>query len=171
MKILIFLLILKSYFNIFPGNFIILSYIVSIFLKYIQFSRYTPQKITINYKLKIFIPDFIPAVGDIDAFLKVIPPDLINNTNNNLKTFINSLSLNILDEPTIKQSEPTILYMKLRSINTNTSNNINENKSTNLQPAIARTPKLIDKWITDIQQLHINQPVPTVNYNRLILFY
>lgn len=35
-------------------------------------SRYTPQKIDIDYKLQPFIPDFIPAVGDIDAFLKVI---------------------------------------------------------------------------------------------------
>ena len=33
--------------------------------------RYTPQAIDLDYKLKPFIPDFIPAVGDIDAFLKV----------------------------------------------------------------------------------------------------
>jgi uncharacterized membrane protein YkvA (DUF1232 family) len=33
--------------------------------------RYTPQSIELEYKLKPFIPDFIPAVGDIDAFLKV----------------------------------------------------------------------------------------------------
>ena len=34
--------------------------------------RYTPQTIELEYKLKPFIPDFIPAVGDIDAFLKVM---------------------------------------------------------------------------------------------------
>ena len=33
--------------------------------------RYTPQTIELETKLKPFIPDFIPAVGDIDAFLKV----------------------------------------------------------------------------------------------------
>lgn len=33
--------------------------------------RYTPQVIDLDHKLKPFIPDFIPAVGDIDAFLKV----------------------------------------------------------------------------------------------------
>ncbi|GAB1294132.1 Intraflagellar transport protein 46 homolog [Apodemus speciosus] len=33
-------------------------------------SRYTPQLIDLDHKLKPFIPDFIPAVGDIDAFLK-----------------------------------------------------------------------------------------------------
>ena len=33
--------------------------------------RYTPQTIELDTKLKPFIPEFIPAVGDIDAFLKV----------------------------------------------------------------------------------------------------
>lgn len=33
--------------------------------------RYTPQTIELEYKIKPFIPDFIPAVGDIDAFIKV----------------------------------------------------------------------------------------------------
>ena len=32
---------------------------------------YTPQIIDIEMKLKPFIPDYIPAVGDIDAFIKV----------------------------------------------------------------------------------------------------
>lgn len=40
--------------------------------------RYTPKMINIEHKLLPFIPDFIPAVGDIDAFLKVwyfqVPP-------------------------------------------------------------------------------------------------
>lgn len=35
------------------------------------FFRYTPQAIDLEHKLKPFNPDFIPAVGDIDAFLKV----------------------------------------------------------------------------------------------------
>ena len=34
--------------------------------------RYTPQSIELEHKLKPFIPDFIPSVGDIDAFLKVL---------------------------------------------------------------------------------------------------
>lgn len=33
--------------------------------------RYTPQSVELEHSLKPFIPDFIPAVGDIDAFLKV----------------------------------------------------------------------------------------------------
>ena len=37
--------------------------------KYI--TRYTPQTTPLDCKLAPFIPDFIPAIGDIDAFLKV----------------------------------------------------------------------------------------------------
>ena len=33
--------------------------------------RYTPQTIELDTKLRPFIPEYIPAVGDIDAFLKV----------------------------------------------------------------------------------------------------
>ena len=36
-------------------------------------TRYTPQTIELEHKLKPFIPDYIPAVGDIDAFIKVGP--------------------------------------------------------------------------------------------------
>ena len=37
--------------------------------------RYRPQLIEIEAKLKPFIPEMIPAVGDIDAFIKVKRPD------------------------------------------------------------------------------------------------
>ena len=33
--------------------------------------RYATQSIELEYRLQPFIPDFIPAVGDIDAFIKV----------------------------------------------------------------------------------------------------
>ena len=64
--------------------------------------RYVPQKIDLDYKLKPFIPDFIPAVGDIDAFIKV-------ESNNPLE-----LGLTVLDEPSAKQSDPNIMELQLR---------------------------------------------------------
>ena len=33
--------------------------------------RYQPQNIELDFKLKPFIPDYIPSIGDIDAFIKV----------------------------------------------------------------------------------------------------
>ena len=41
--------------------------------EYIQ--RYKPQKIDLETKIKPFIPDYIPAVGEVDAFLKMPKPD------------------------------------------------------------------------------------------------
>lgn len=37
--------------------------------------RYTPAMQEIDTKLKAFIPDYIPAVGEVDAFLKMPRPD------------------------------------------------------------------------------------------------
>lgn len=73
--------------------------------------RYVPQKIELDYKLKPFIPDFIPAVGDIDAFIKV-------ESNNPLE-----LGLTVLDEPSAKQSDPNIMELQLRLVK-NIDNNI-----------------------------------------------
>lgn len=38
------------------------------------FLSYSPESIELDHCLKPFIPDYIPAVGDIDAFLKVRTP-------------------------------------------------------------------------------------------------
>jgi len=37
--------------------------------------RYKPAQIEIDTKLKAFIPDYIPAVGEVDAFIKMTRPD------------------------------------------------------------------------------------------------
>jgi intraflagellar transport protein 46 len=37
--------------------------------------RYKPHNIELDGKLKPFIPDYIPAIGDIDEFIKVPRPD------------------------------------------------------------------------------------------------
>lgn len=40
--------------------------------------RYKAHAVDLDTTLRCFVPDFIPAVGDMDAFLKVPRPD--NNT-------------------------------------------------------------------------------------------
>ena len=40
-------------------------------------TKHRAQTIILDYKLKPFIPDYIPAVGDIDAFLKVEAPSYL----------------------------------------------------------------------------------------------
>ena len=41
--------------------------------KYI--TRYIPVTIDIDTKLKAFIPDYIPSVGEVDGFMKPDRPD------------------------------------------------------------------------------------------------
>lgn len=65
----------------------------------------------LDHKLKPFIPDYIPAVGDIDAFIKIPRPD----------GKADSLGLSVLDEPSAKQSDPTVLDLQLRALSKQTS--------------------------------------------------
>lgn len=36
---------------------------------------FIPQEIEVRTELKPFVPDYIPAVGEVDAFLKIPRPD------------------------------------------------------------------------------------------------
>lgn len=66
--------------------------------------RYQPQDIVLETKLKPFIPEYVPAIGDIDAFLKVPRPDGKQD----------SLGLTVLDEPSSRQSDPHVLNLQMR---------------------------------------------------------
>uniref|UniRef100_I3LJ92 Intraflagellar transport protein 46 homolog n=1 Tax=Sus scrofa TaxID=9823 RepID=I3LJ92_PIG len=117
-------------------------------------SRYTPQLIDLDHKLKPFIPDFIPAVGDIDAFLKVPRPD--GKPDN--------LGLLVLDEPSTKQSDPTVLSLWLTE-NSKQHNVTQHMKVKSLEDA-EKNPKAIDTWIESISELHRSKAPATVHYTR-----
>lgn len=68
-------------------------------------TKYVPQTIELETKLAPFLPDLIPAVGDIDGFLKVPRPDGVND----------GLGLLVLDEPCSTQSDPIVLQLQLRA--------------------------------------------------------
>ncbi|CAH8479021.1 unnamed protein product [Schistosoma rodhaini] len=119
--------------------------------EYIQ--RYTPQTIELETKLKPFIPDYIPAVGDIDAFLKVPRPDGKPDY----------LGLLVLDEPCANQSDPTVLNLQLRALSKQTATKQVIVKS--LENAEKQT-KVIENWIKSITDLYRAKPAPTVHYTR-----
>ena len=58
-------------------------------------TKHHAQTIILDYKLKPFIPDYIPAVGDIDAFLKV------------KDYFVNSVKKENLKESFLCPGQPT----------------------------------------------------------------
>lgn len=108
--------------------------------------KFSPQNIEIDYKLQVFVPEFFPSVGDIDAFLKIVTPNPLKAVDVSLSE-INRLGLEVLDEPG-EQSEEALLQIKLRSV---------FSKPLAAPTALARSPKDIDKWIHEIQSLHASR--------------
>ena len=119
---------------------------------YIQ--KYKPQTIILDYKLKPFIPDFIPAVGDIDAFIKVAPSSDTRD----------KLGLAVLDEPAAGQSDPSVLDLQLRAVTkqTGAKKEARSKKVTGGEAVV--TGKEVEQWIRDISDLHRSKPPPSVNY-------
>ncbi|XP_030580886.1 intraflagellar transport protein 46 homolog [Archocentrus centrarchus] len=117
-------------------------------------TRYTPESIELDHNLKPFIPDFIPAVGDIDAFLKVPRPD----------GKADNLGLLVLDEPSVKQSDPTVLSLWL-------SEETKQHGATELKKVTSvanpqSSPRVLDSWVESISALHRSKPPASVQYGR-----
>ncbi|NXC22760.1 IFT46 protein, partial [Corythaeola cristata] len=138
-------------FNLADYDYLPVSSEIKDLFEYIK--RYTPKTIEIEHKLQPFIPDFIPAVGDIDAFLKVPRPD--GKPDN--------LGLLVLDEPSTKQSDPTVLSLWLTE-NSRQHNVTQQIKVKSLENA-EKNPKAIDSWIQSISELHRCKPPATVHYS------
>jgi len=118
--------------------------------QYIQ--RYKPHTVELDHKLKCFIPDYVPSVGQIDAFLKVPRPD----------GKANDLGLKHLDEPAATQSDPTVLDLQMRAIS---KRQHGEAAVRSIENA-AKNGKSIQKWIDSIVDLHRSKPLPQVNYTK-----
>ncbi|XP_053959726.1 intraflagellar transport protein 46 homolog [Anastrepha ludens] len=123
--------------------------------------KYTPQSIDTPYRLQPFIPDFVPSVGDVDAFLKVTIPALLKpQRQQEINEFLAKMGLYLLDEPSGDQSEPSLLNMKLRSVLTGSGVKA-RTTSASLVPT-AKSAKEIDKWINEVEKLHMTQMVNDV---------
>lgn len=119
--------------------------------EYIQ--RYKPQKIDLDTKLKPFIPDYVPAVGEVDACLKMSKPDGTKE----------DLGITQLDEPALNCEDNKVLEMQY----------VQSKKVVRAAPmSVAsienadKKPKEISRWISSVQDLHKSRPPPTVNYTK-----
>ncbi|CAF0821605.1 unnamed protein product [Adineta ricciae] len=117
--------------------------------------KYQPQDIVLETKLKPFIPEYVPAIGDIDAFLKVPRPDGKED----------NLGLTVLDEPSSRQSDAHVLALQMKytskqpiasSLLTNVRSIGNADKS----------PKAIDEWVHSISKLQKAKTGDTVQYRK-----
>ncbi|XP_075891316.1 intraflagellar transport protein 46 homolog isoform X1 [Nelusetta ayraudi] len=117
-------------------------------------TRYTPQSIELEHSLKPFIPEYIPAVGDIDAFLKVPRPDGKPD----------DLGLLMLDEPSVKQSDPTVMSLWLSE--DSKQHGTPEIKKVTSVPCPQSNPRPVDSWVDSISALHRSKPPASVQYSR-----
>uniref|UniRef100_A0A1I7SM13 Intraflagellar transport protein 46 homolog n=1 Tax=Bursaphelenchus xylophilus TaxID=6326 RepID=A0A1I7SM13_BURXY len=112
------------------------------------------DRIDIPSQLKPFLLDYLPAVGDVDPFLKIPRPDGLED----------HLGLIELDEPAPQQSDSTIVDMKLRQAK-NVISKEADAPAKRLERADKNTDQ-IDSWIKDIKDLRRNKIPDRVNYEK-----
>jgi intraflagellar transport protein 46 len=137
-----------------PSEFDHLSVSAEIKELFSHILRYTPQAIELETRFKPFIPEFIPAVGDIDAFIKVSRPD----------TKDEMVGLSVLDEPAARQSDPSVLDLQLRAISKHSTQKQAMVKK--IDNNSDKSAKAIEQWIKDISDLHRSKPPPSVHYTK-----
>ena len=122
-----------------------------------RFKKFQPEPFEINIHWKPFLPEFLPSIGMVDAFVKV--PDPFAE--------IDPLGLNILDEPSIDQTNSQIYKMELRDkFVVNYENNIDgfigfiENLENN--------QKSLDSFLDSIENIYRNRPPPTMVYTNIM---
>ncbi len=99
------------------------------------------------------MPEFIPSVGEVDAFLKMSKPDGTNET----------LGITVLDEPALNPEDKTVLEMRYIQ-----ETNVVRPALMNVESIehADKKPKDIARWINSVQDLHKTRPPPTVNYTK-----
>lgn len=116
-------------------------------------TRYKPHEVELDTTLKCFIPEFVPAVGEMDAFIKVPKPDQSRD----------ELGLKVLDEPAAQQSDPTVLELKLRA---STKSSFGKDITVrSIENAAKNTPE-VDRWIQSIEELHRTKQATEVQYKK-----
>jgi intraflagellar transport protein 46 len=91
----------------------------------------------LDTKLKPFVPDYIPAVGEVDAFLKMNKPDGQKE----------DLGITVLDEPALNHEDKTVLELKYIQ-----SKNVVRTAPITVESieSADKKPKEISRWINSV---------------------
>lgn len=117
--------------------------------------RYKPQRIDLETTFKPFVPEYIPCVGEVDAFLKMPKAD------GNKEDF----GITVLDEPALNHIDPSVLEMKYIQLK-KTVKKV-EMSVRSIENA-EKNPKDIQNWIKNVSELHQNRPPATVQYSKVM---
>jgi len=123
---------------------------------FMYISRYKPHQVELESCLKPFIPEFIPAVGDIDAFIRVPRPD-------NCAAKEDTIGLTVLDEPAAVQTDRAALEMQLRAFTKKSG--LAAQNVTSIEDA-GNNAAAIHKWIASVNELHTSKPQTTIAFSK-----
>lgn len=123
-------------------------------LSYID--SYNAKMIHIEPILKPFLVDYIPAVGDVDAFIKIPRPDEMED----------DLGLVVLDEPALEQSDPIILNLKIRNELKHCTNTLAKDIPVKKLERADENIEEIEHWISSIKEIHRTKPADIVIYTK-----
>lgn len=116
-------------------------------------NRYQPVEIDLDTKLKPFIPNYIPAIGEVDSFIKVGRPDKVPE----------ELGLSSIDEPAIDGQDADIFKLRLKYIKKTSEN---ENVTVSTVQNAEKNPRQIQSWIDKIAELHKEKMSSSVPYSK-----
>jgi len=135
--------------------------------------EYQPEAIELFPELKCFIPDYIPAIGDIDPMIKIPTPPQLPKGQKSAEPVpdAGSLGLTVLDEPATKQSEPAVLDLQLRAASKGGNSVANQQvRSINLNfsnaPSSQAGQKALVQWVQNVHDLHVHKPPDRVEYSK-----
>jgi len=119
--------------------------------------RYDPPPSDVPTPLKPFVPDYIPAIGDIDEFVKVPRPDGRPD----------ELGLRVLDEPAARQSDATVLSLRLRHANKQSGGAATAAEVQSIDKPEGE-PEKLNNWIENVKSLHAGDrgAVASVSYSK-----
>jgi intraflagellar transport protein 46 len=115
---------------------------------------FRPTLLEIAPHCKPFLPDLVPSIGTVDAFIKAPRPDGEEDP----------LGLTVLDEPTIGCSNPQILKMQLREKFGIVGSREADGYIGFLDSGVQR-PKAIASFLEGYDEVARNRPAPTIAYS------
>jgi intraflagellar transport protein 46 len=118
-----------------------------------RISTFQPDPVDLSPHCKPFLPPLVPAIGAIDAFVKVPRPDGEPD----------SLGLTLIDEPTIGCSNPQILRMQLREKFGVAGSNDSDGYIGFIQNP-AKTPKSLASFLESYDEIARSRAAPAMVY-------
>ena len=117
-------------------------------------TNYQPQTVDIITIFKPFIPEYIPAVGEVDAFLKIPKPNLEAE----------ALGLYQIDEPTLNQTKKSEMDYIIKEFYMGDTQLKNIDKVHSVEKA-HKNPKEVQSWIQTVENMQAKKSAPSVIYS------